>query len=73
MSASGEETSPKKGKGLNQHTTVTTTTSNGFISKAMIKFLHHQSLKVSNTKNLSNIQVSNNCYMYKMYSTILNK
>ncbi|KAE9540033.1 hypothetical protein AGLY_005285 [Aphis glycines] len=57
MSTSGEQTSSKKGKGSNRHTTVTTTTSNGFISKAMIKFLHYQSLKVSNTKNLSNIQM----------------
>lgn len=43
----------KKGMG---RTTVTTTQSNKLMSKAMIKLLRNQSLKVSNTNNSINIQ-----------------
>lgn len=65
MSTSKKMTSPKKLKGRNRHTTIITTTTNDEV--------HDESLKVSNTKKLSNIQVSNTCYMYEMYSTILNE
>jgi len=36
MLTSGKVTLPKKEKRPNRHTTVTTTTSNGFMSKAML-------------------------------------
>lgn len=46
----------KKETGCIQHIKVTTTMSNGSMSKARMQLLHYQSLKVSNTNNSSNIQ-----------------
>jgi len=65
-------TAPKKG---NQRIRVTTTMSNGSMSKAMMQLLHYQSLKVSNTNNSNNVQVCiKTVQMYVMkYLIILNK